>query len=186
MGFFLPVDINERILKFLDNNVQFPFVREDEISAIFFLFGKRYGVKNELDMLSAKEITRKTIDQLKREMFLSKNKSPADSDSVRDQYQMRVLQIYVELQDGPVLEQREITNRISRDPTLLMYCYAHHVSYYRQKCFFEIYDPFKKDQIDAKLHDLLLDRMVMLSYNVQKSTDLPFSTLTPFTRWLAQ
>ena len=184
MGFFLPVDINERILKFLEGNLQFPFVSKSEILGIFFLFGKKYGVNTPLDILSAKDITRKTIDQLKRQIFLSKNNSPSDSDSIREQYQRRVLQVYVEIQNGSTLTQKDMNERISRDPTLLMYCYSHHISYHRQKCFFEIYEPLKKEQLHVKLHDRLINRMVMLSFNVEKSTDLPFSTMTPFTKWL--
>lgn len=186
MGFFIPSDIYERLLDFLNGNLDFPFVNESEILGIFFLFGKKYGIKNDLDMLSAKDITRKTIDQLKREIFQSKNNTHSDSDYIREKYQRRVLQVYVELQNDPTFEQTKVNERISRDPTLLMYCYAHHISYYRQKCFFEIYDPFKRDQLAIKLHNLLLNRMVMLSYNVEKATDLPYRTMTPFVEWVVK
>lgn len=186
MGFFLPTDIYERLLRFLDGNLHFPFVKEDEILGIFFLFGKNHGIKNDLDILSAKDITRKTIDQLKREIFQSRNNTQFDNDYIREKYQRRVLQVYVELQNNAKFEQIKVNERISRDPTLLMYCYAHHISYYRQKCFFEIYDPFKRDQVDRKLHNLLLNRMVMLSYNVEKTVDLPYRTMTPFVEWIVK
>jgi len=186
MGFFLPDDIYERLIKFLDGNLSFPFVREDEILGIFFLFGKKYGIKNNLDILSAKDITRKTIDQLKREIFQSRNNTQLDNDYIKEKYQRRVLQIYVELQNNPKFEQIKVNERISKDPTLLMYCYAHHISFYRQKCFFEIYDPFRKDQVENKLHYLLLNRMVMLSYNVEKTIDLPYQTMTPFIEWIVK
>ncbi|HKR74360.1 MAG TPA: hypothetical protein VJR94_09630 [Candidatus Nitrosocosmicus sp.] len=186
MGFFLPADIYKRILKFLDGNLIFPFVNEEEILGIFFLFGKNYGIKNNLDIMSAKDITRKTIDQLKREIFQSRNNTEFDNDYIKEKYQRRVLQVYVELQNSPNFEQTMVNERISRDPTLLMYCYAHHISYYKQKCFFEIYDPFKRDQVDAKLHELLLNRMVMLSYNVEKTNDLPYQTMTPFIEWISK
>lgn len=186
MGFFLPADIYERLLKFLDGNLHFPFVKENEILGIFFLFGKNYGIKTELDILSAKDISRKTIDQLKREIIQSRNNTQFDNDYIREKYQRRVLQVYVEIQNDTMFEQIKANERISRDPTLLMYCYAHHISYYRQKCFFEIYEPFKKDQLDKKFYDLLLNRMVMLSYNVEKTTDLPYKTMTPFVEWIVK
>ncbi|VFJ13789.1 conserved protein of unknown function [Candidatus Nitrosocosmicus franklandus] len=186
MGFFLPADIYERLLKFLDGNLHFPFVKENEILGIFFLFGKNYGIKTELDILSAKDISRKTIDQLKREIIQFRNNTQFDNDYIREKYQRRVLQVYVEIQNDSMFEQIKANERISRDPTLLMYCYAHHVSYYRQKCFFEIYEPFKKDQLDKKFYDLLLNRMVMLSYNVEKTTDLPYKTITPFVEWIVK
>ena len=79
-----------------------------------------------------------------------------------------------------------VNERISRDPTILMYCYAHHISYYKQKCFFEICDPLKRDQVDKNLHSVLLNRMVMLSYNVEKTVDLPYRTMTPFVEWIVK
>lgn len=185
MGFFLPSNIYERISKFLDGSLGFPFVDQDEILGIFFLFGKNFGIKTNLDVLFAKDITRKTIDQLKREIYLSKTITQSSIELIRENYQRRVLQIYVELQNSPTFEEKQINKRISRDPTILLYCYAHHISYYRQKCFFEIYDPFKRYQLDKKLHNLLLNRMVMLSYNVEKSDKLPFNTLRPFIDWIS-
>ena len=136
MGFFLPGNIYERLSKFLDGDLDFPFIDQHEILGIFFLFGKDFGVKNDLDVLSAKDITRKTIDQLKREIFLSKNIGPSNIELIKENYQRRILQIYVEMQNSPAFEEREINKRISRDPTLLMYCYA--TSYFipQTKMFF--------------------------------------------------
>ena len=87
MGFFLPGNIYERLSKFLDGDLDFPFVDQHEILGIFFLFGKNFGVKNDLDVLSAKDITRKTIDQLKREIFLSKNIGPSNIELIKENYQ---------------------------------------------------------------------------------------------------
>ena len=74
MGFFLPDDIYERLIKFLDGNLSFPFVREDEILGIFFLFGKKYGIKNNLDILSQKEVALKGYLNQKLKKWLVQNK----------------------------------------------------------------------------------------------------------------
>lgn len=184
MGYFLPFDIYDRISKFLKGNLEFPFIEKSEILGIFFLFGKNIGIKTELDILYVKDIAQRTIAQLKREIFLAKNIVDSNVEIIKENYKRRVLQIYVELQKSPHYSQDTINKRIVRDPTILMSCYAQHISYFRQKCFFEIYDPFKKEQLNKKLYDLLLDRMVMISYNVEKPHDLSFNSLQPFIEWI--
>jgi hypothetical protein len=170
MGMFLPSDINKRVSKFLDRELNFPFVNKDEIMGIFFLFGKKLGVKTPLDILSVKDLARRTINQIKREVFLSKSIAKSNIELIRENYQKRVLQIYVESQNDPLFNEFEIHDRISRDPSILMSCYCQHLAYYNQKCFFEIFDPLKKNQIDEQLHPVLVQRMVMLSYNFENPT----------------
>ncbi len=90
----------------------------------------------------------------------------------------------MESQNDLSFNESEINERIIRDPSILISCYSQHIAYYGQKCFFEIFDPLKKNQIDEKLNDLLLDRMVMLSYNCEKPEMLSFNTLVPFLKWI--
>ena len=91
----------------------------------------------------------------------------------------------MEFQDNSSFDEYEINKRITRDPSILLSCYSQHMAYYDQKCFFEIFDPLKYNQIGKKLHNLLLDRMVMLSYNREKPEMLPFNTLPPFLEWIS-
>ena len=58
MGIFLPSDVCMRVSKFLDGNLNFPFVNKDEIMGVFFLFGKNFGVKTNLDIFSVKDLAR--------------------------------------------------------------------------------------------------------------------------------
>jgi hypothetical protein len=185
MGMFLPPDIYKRISKFLEGNMDFPFINKDEIVGIFFLFGKKFGIKSNIDIISVKDLARRSIDQIKREIFISKKITKSNIELIKENYQRRVLQIYVEFQDDPSFKESEINKRITRDPSILISCYCQHIAYYGQKCFFEIFDPFKSNQLDKKLHNLLLDRMVMLSYNHEKPEMLPFNTLTPFLEWIS-
>lgn len=184
MGFFLPYDIPERISKYIDGNLEFPFIYKDEILGIFFLFGKNFGIKSDLDILSSKDLARKTIDQITREMFFSKSLINTSSESVRENYQKRILQIYVDFQNNSIFDEKEIHERIIHDPSILISCFSQHIVYHNQKCFFEIFDPFSKTQLEPKLYNKLSDRMVMISYNRKASTDLPYHTLTPFFKWI--
>ena len=184
MGMFLPSDIYKRISKFIEGTLSFPFINKDEIMAIFFLFGKNFGVKTQLDILSVKDLAKRSIDQIKREIFLYKTITKSNIEIIKENYQKRILQIYVEYQNNSSFNEYEINERIIRDPSILMSCYSQHISYYNQKCFFEIFDPLKKNQIDKELDHLLVDRMVMLSYNREYSTMLPFNTLEQFLKWI--
>lgn len=184
MGIFLPSDVCMRVSKFLDGNLSFPFVNKDEIMGVFFLFGKNFGVKTNLDIFSVKDLARRSIDQIKREIYLSKTLTNSNIELIRENYQRRILQIYVECQNNSTFNESEINERIARDPSILTSCYCQHIAYYGQKCFFEIFNPLKKNQIDEKLHHLLLDRMVMLSYNCEKPEMLSFNTLVPFLKWI--
>ena len=177
MGIFLPSDVSKRISKFLEGDLDFPFIDKDEIMGVFFLFGKNFGVKTNLDISYVKDLARRSIDQVKREIFLSKKIVKSNIELIKENYQRRVLQIYVEFQDNPSFDKSEINERINRDPSILISCYSQHIAYYNQKCFFEIFDPLKKNQIDEKLHDLLLDRMVMIGYNCENPEMLPFNTI---------
>ncbi len=185
MGMFLPSDVSKRLSEFLAGNLDFPFVKRDEIVGVFFLFGKKFGIKSNLDIVSVKDLARRSIDQIKREILLSKKITKSNIELVKENYQRRVLQIYVEFQESVSFSESEINERITRDPSILISCYSQHIAYYDQKCFFEIFDPLKNNQIDKKLHNLLLGRMVMVGYNCEKPEMLPFNTLTPFLEWIS-
>ena len=124
------------------------------------------------------------FDQIKREIFLYKTITKSNIEIIKENYQKRILQIYVEYQNNSSFNEYEINEGIIRDPSILLSCYSQHISYYNQKCFFEIFDPLKKNQIDKELDHLLVYRMVMLSYNREYSTMLPFNTLEQFLKWI--
>jgi len=182
MGMFLPSDIYERISNFLNGNIDFPFIKEEEVMGIFFLFGKSYGVKSNTDVLTVKDIVRRTIDQIKREILLSKKIIESNIDLIKENYHRRILQIYSEAEDFSYDEY--INKRITRDPSILMSCYSQHIANYKQNYFFEIIGPIKKNQIDTKLNNKFLERMIMLSYNCKNSEMLPFNTFEPFSKWI--
>ena len=57
MGIFLPLDIQSRILQFMDGKLTFPFIRDDEVMGVFFLFGKDGRIRNSIDILNAKDLS---------------------------------------------------------------------------------------------------------------------------------
>ena len=53
---FLPPDISVRIKQFMAAKVDFPFLGKDELSAVFYLFGKDYGVIGESEVNGGKRL----------------------------------------------------------------------------------------------------------------------------------
>ena len=98
---------------------------------------------------------KRSIDQIKREIFLYKTITKSNIEIIKENYQKRILQIYVEYQNNSSFNEYEINERIIRDPSILLSCYSQHISYYNQKCFFEIFDPLKKNQIDKELESFI-------------------------------
>lgn len=191
MGIFTPVDIESRIIQFLKNKIEFPFVKKDEIIGIFYLFGKNNKVNNDLEILSAKNIAKKAMEQRAKniKIFHEFEKNKLDSDFIRDEYNKRILQISVEEQTSLSSSSKSLNNnRITRDPTILSYCFEQHIAYYKQDYYFELFkQPLKKTEVPSNLINKLEQRMLMLCYNVSDSSKLPYSnSASPFFHWLTE
>jgi hypothetical protein len=187
MGMFMPHDIQSRVLDFVDGNLPFPFIREGELSGIFFLFGKDNKVSSEVEILSAKDLARKGMDQITREVRLChKMSNRTVVEFIKENYTRRVLQITVELNNSLSKGDFNIRKRISGDPTILMNCFAQHIAYYRQDYFFELLNPFRSTQLPDNLREKLELRMLLLGFNTKNADSLPYpSTLVPFFDWLS-
>jgi hypothetical protein len=187
MGMFMPPDIQSRVLDFVDGNLPFPFIREDELVGIFFLFGKDNKVSSEIEILSAKDLARKGMDQITREVRMCHNMSNRTVvEFIKENYTRRVLQISVELNNSLNKGDFNIRKRISGDPTILMNCFAQHIAHYRQDYFFELLNPFRSTQVPDHLREKLDLRMLLLGFNTKNADSLPYpSTLVPFFDWLS-
>jgi hypothetical protein len=187
MGMFMPPDIQSRVLDFVDGNLPFPFIREDELVGIFFLFGKDNKVSSEIEILSAKDLARKGMDQITREVRMCHNMSNRTVvEFLKENYTRRVLQISVELNNSLNKGDFNIRKRISGDPTILMNCFAQHIAHYRQDYFFELLNPFRSTQVPDHLREKLELRMLLLGFNTKNADSLPYpSTLVPFFDWLS-
>ena len=188
MGIFTPVDIDYRITRFLEKKIEFPFIKKDEIIGIFYLFGKNDKVISDLEILSVKDIAKRTMEQRARsiKIFHEFRKNKLDSDFIREEYNKRILQISIEEQASSSSSSKHLNYRITRDPTILSNCFEQHIAYYKQDYFFDLFKrPIKKTEVPPNLVSKLEQRMLMLCYNVSDSSQLPDNnTIRPFFQWL--
>jgi hypothetical protein len=187
MGIFMPRDIQNRILQFMDGKLTFPFIRSDEIVGVFFLFGRDGKISSEIDILNAKDLAHNGMNQITKEVNLCNSMSNRTTfDFVRENYTRRALQISTELRNSSKNDSIKIRDRISGDPTILINCFAQHVAYYRQDYFFELLNPLRPAQIPEHLREKMDLRMLLLGFNSKDVQKLPFSNaLTPFFDWLS-
>lgn len=187
MGIFMPRDIQNRILQFMDGKLTFPFIRSDEIVGVFFLFGRDGKISSEIDILNAKDLAHNGMNQITKEVNLCNSMSNRTTfDFVRENYTRRALQISTELRNSSKNDSIKIRDRISGDPTILINCFAQHVAYYRQDYFFELLYPLRPAQIPEHLREKMDLRMLLLGFNSKDVQKLPFSNaLTPFFDWLS-
>ena len=181
MGIFMPSDISFRIRQFMAEKVDFPFIKKDEIIGAFYLFGRDCGVAGEAEVKAATDIAKKAVEQVARDIRLYTN-TPQKTDPrfIRENYTKRSLQIVVD--SGA---QSDLDGRVAGDPTILSDCFAQHITYYRQKFFFELFQPFKAEQLPSPLRSKLEKRMLLLAFNVKDRQSLPFkSSLEPFFEWM--
>ena len=187
MGIFLPLDVQGRILQFIDGKLTFPFIRDNEVMGVFFLFGKDGRIRNSIDILNAKDLARNGMDQITKEVKLCHAISNRTTfDFVRENYTRRALQISTDINNSLKRDSFDIRERISGDPTILISCFAQHIAYYRQDYFFELLNPLRPAQIPAHLRERMELRMLLLGFNTKNVENLPYnSTLVPFFDWLS-
>jgi hypothetical protein len=160
MAMILPDDMAERISEFITGKRNFPFVNPDELVCIMYLYGRNNMVReDEIDEVSS--LAQHTASQLGKEIdkYINSSTSKLETEYIRSNYINRELQLVVERKS------QDVKNRISRDPTIISDCFAHHVAYYRQDYFLEIYGPLKDSQLTSDIRSALAQRMVMVCYN---------------------
>lgn len=181
MGIFMPPDISFRVKQFMAGQVDFPFIKREEIIAAFYLFGKDYGVVGDTEVKTATDIAKSTVEQIARDIRVySSNPQKMDPNFTRENYTRRSLQIVV---DSGI--QTDIDMRVAADPAILSDCFAQHIAYYTQRFFFELFQPFKAEQLPPSLRRRLEGRMLLMGFNVKDRQSLPFkSSLQPFFEWM--
>lgn len=186
MGMFMPEDISYRITKFMSGDMQFPFVKHNEIIGTFYIFGKEHKINGPIEILDATNLAKRAITQLSTDIRVLRN-SPGkiNSDLIRQSYTQRALQISVESPNSNLVDPSHFNKRVAADPTILSNCFVEHITYYKQDYFFELFQPFKDYQVPSSLVRILEGRMLLLVFNVKNPTLLPFEhTLTPFVTWV--
>jgi hypothetical protein len=181
MGIFLPPDISARIKQFMAAKTDLPLLKKDEILAVFYLFGKDYKVIGESEVSAASDLAKRTVEQVARDIraYITMPQK-MDARFTRENYTKRSLQIVVDSEGQPDVEMR-----IAGDPIILSDCFAQHVAHYRQDFFFELFQPFKAEQLPQPLGNKLEGRMLLLGFNVKNAQLLPFkSSLPTFFQWM--
>jgi hypothetical protein len=180
MGVFMPPDIAHRISQFIAGKIDFPIVRKEETMAAFYLFGKEYRVP-ESEVRVAENIARKTVEQVAKDVRLyTSMPGRLDSNFTRENYTKRSLQIAVDSAGS-----EEIGKRVAGDPAILSDCFAQHVAYHNRGYYFELFQPFKADQIPASLQHKLEGRMLLLGFNSKNRDAVPYrNIMAPFFEWM--
>jgi hypothetical protein len=186
MGMFLPSDIAARITNFMAGDSAFPFIDNDEIIAIFYLFGKDKGVIGHQEVQITIDLAQRTIQRSSSDItFLRNMRNRISTDFIRQEYIKRALQISIEVQNERSFELAKLNRRIATDPTILSACFAEHIAYYNQDYFFELLGPFSQNKIPKNLLNKLQGRMLLFGYNAADGQSLPFQdTLYPFLDWI--
>jgi hypothetical protein len=181
MGVFMPRDISRRVMQFMAAKTNFPFIKDDELIGVFYLFGKNYGV-DESELAQTSDLARRTVERIASDIRLYRSTpSKLDPNFTRHNYTKRSLQIVVDNKQ----DFSEVDRRVVGDPAILADCFAQHVSYYHHDFFFELFGPLKGQALPVKVVEKLEKRMVLVGYNVKSRSVLPYtSPLDPFIFWL--
>ncbi len=190
MGIFIPRDFSYRVLNFINGKSNLPFTQKDELVASFYIFGKDYKVNGEMEIINVKDIARKTMDQLARQIRIySNNPINMNQEMLRENFNKRSMQILIDSNNKNSNKKVnfDITKRISKDPTILTDCYAWHLAYYKQDYFFKLFNPLRGIDLPADLVEQLEGRMLLLGFNVKNSKLLPYDDpIVPFFYWLQE
>lgn len=184
MGMIFPENISERISRFLDGKLNFPFIYDDELMCIFFLYGRKLKVNGEYEYKQVIDLAGQTYRKISMDIQAHSSNNEADriTEFARSNYINRGLQITVETRSKEV----NIDQRFFSDPVILSDCFARHTAYYDQDFFFQVYGPLKGSDLTSDMHEILQGRMVMIGYNRTDQKSLPFKhPLMPLYVWMS-
>ena len=190
MGIFIPRDFSYRVLNFINGKTNLPFTQKDELVASFYIFGKDHRVNGQLEITNVKDIARKTMEQIARQVRIyTNNPLNMNQEMLRENFNKRSMQILIDSnsKNSNKKVNFDITKRISKDPTILSECYAWHLAYYKQDYFFKLFNPLQGIDLPADLVEQLEGRMLLLGFNVKDSTKLPYDDpIIPFLYWIKE
>jgi hypothetical protein len=90
---------------------------------------------------------------------MNSSASKLETEYIRSKYINRELQLAVETKP------QDVKKRIAGDPAIISDCFVHHVAYYKQDYFLELYGPLRDSQLTSDICSALTHRMVMVCYN---------------------
>jgi hypothetical protein len=184
MGMIFPENISERISRFLDGKLNFPFIYCDELMCIFFLYGRKLKVNREDEYKQVIDLAGQTYRKISMDIQAHSRNTETDriTEFTRSNYINRGLQITVETRSKEV----KFDQPFFSDPVILSDCFARHTAYYDQDFFFQVYGPLKGSDLTSDMHEILQGRMVMIGYNRTDQKSLPFKhPLMPLYVWMS-
>lgn len=182
MSIIFPTDIIRRIQLFMSGNENFPFIKKDELTSIFFLYGKRTGISGQYETSQAYDLAERTATNLDRyiKSLSHRRDVKLDTEFLRCQFVNRALQLV-----GGT-KQPISNDRACHDPVILSNCFATHISFYNHDYFFQLYGPLLREQVIVSARELLVGRIVLIGYNRKEAKDLPYpSPLSPLYVYIA-
>lgn len=177
MNMIFPEDISHRIKDFIMGQRDFPYIKENELTCLLYVYGKDHRVKTKSEVNEVLDLAERTSTSIIKEIeYYNNSKTRFDSDFIKSEYIRRELQM--------LQEQHNSKPQIWNDPTILADSFARHVSFYRQEYFFQVYGPLKASELLAEIRDNLVDRIVMVGFNRKDQNLVPFQhSLIPVYVW---
>lgn len=167
MAIVLPDDMAERISEFISGKRSFPFVGQDELMCVMYIYGKHGKVVGENELEEASNLAQRTVSQVSQDIDIYSNSSAGklDPEYIRSRYINRGIQLAVE-------KKTNAKDRVTSDPIIISECFAQHVAYYKQAYFFELYGPLKDQEVTSDIRLELSGRMIMVCYNRKNAQDI--------------
>ena len=177
MNMILPEDISSRIKDFMSGRKDFPYIKENEITCLLYVYGKDRKINNEIEVNEAIDLANRTVANVDKEIdFYNNSKARFDTEFIKSKYIRRELQI--------LQEQHGSKPKIWNDPTILSDSFARHVSFHQQRYFFQIFGPLKGTDLLNEIREDLVNRIVMVGFNKRDQDVLPFKhSLVPAYVW---
>ncbi len=177
MNMILPEDIASRIRDFVSGRKEFPYIRENEIMCLLYVYGKDRMIKSDIEVNEAFDLADRTVANVDKEIeYYNNSEARFDTEFLKSKYIQRGLQI------GQ--EQHGSSSNIWNDPTILSDSFARHVSFHQQKYFFQIFGPLNGTDLLSEIREDLVSRIVMVGFNKGDQNGLPFKhSLVPAYVW---
>ena len=160
-----------------------PLIERNELMAVFYLFGRAYGVNGEIEIKSVKDLAKKTMEQVSRRVTMYAQSDKSDKELLNQEFSKRSMQILVEYKNKTDIG-FDFNQMVTLDPLILSECYIWHIAHYQCDFFFSLFGPLSRKIIPEDLGDKLDNRMLLLGFNVKNASKLSKAPLELFFNWM--
>ena len=160
-----------------------PLIERNELMAVFYLFGRKYGVNGEIEIMSVRDLAKKTMEQVCRRVSMYAQSDKSDKELLNQEFNKRSMQILVEYKNKTDIA-FDFNQMVTLDPLILSECYIWHIAHYQCDFFFTLFGPLSKKIIPEDLGGKLDNRMLLLGFNVKSASKLSKKPLDLFFNWM--